>query len=178
IIQEHGGRIDVKSELGSGTTFVVRIPIQNQMAANEVPLLASQESKPVKKRILVVEDDASIRQLLSEVLNAEGHVIDSVDNGVSAMMSIQQHEYDLIFSDIKMPKWSGIDLFNELKRQGHGHEQRIVFVTGDLMNPDTRNFLESTGCSWLGKPFDIAAVRRIAGAPRADRSELKTPILS
>jgi hypothetical protein len=47
-----------------------------------------------------------------------------------------------------------------------------VFVTGDLMNPDTRYFLESTGCSWLGKPFDIAAVKRIAAAPREDRSPL------
>jgi DNA-binding response OmpR family regulator len=72
-----------------------------------------------------------------------------------------------------MPKWSGIDLFNDLKRQGRGMEQRIVFVTGDLMNPDTRHFLESTGCSWLGKPFDIAAVKRIAAASRAERNEIK-----
>ena len=176
IIQEHGGRIDVKSEPGSGTTFIVRIPVQNQMAANEAVLPASQESRPVKKRILVVEDDVSIRQLLSEVLNSEGHQVDTVDNGVSAMMSIQQREYDLIFSDIKMPKWSGIDLFNDLKRQGHGIEQRIVFVTGDLMNPNTRQFLESTGCSWLGKPFDIAAVKRIAGAPGKERKEIEASL--
>jgi two-component system, sensor histidine kinase ChiS len=119
------------------------------MAADEVTAPASQESKPDKKRILVVEDDASIRQLIGEVLNSEGHDVDMVDNGVSAMLSIQQHEYDLIFSDIKMPKWSGIELFNDLKRQGHGLEKRIVFVTGDLTNPDTRNFLESTDARGL-----------------------------
>jgi signal transduction histidine kinase/CheY-like chemotaxis protein len=171
IIQEHGGRIDVKSEPGSGTTFVVQIPVQNQAAAEDSSLPESQESSSVRKRILVVEDEASIRQLFREVLIEEGHQVDMVDNGMSALQTIQQHEYDLIFSDIKMPKWSGIDLFNDLKRQGHGMEQRIVFVTGDLMNPDTRHFLESTGCSWLGKPFDIAAVKRIAAAPRADRKQ-------
>jgi|GEM_PF-3048252 len=176
IIQEHGGRIDVRSEPGSGTTFVVRIPVQNQAATEEVPLLVSRESGAVKKRILVVEDDASIRQLFSEVLTSEGHSVDMVDNGMSALQTIQQHEYDLIFSDIKMAKSSGIDLFNDLKRHGHGMEQRMVFVTGDLMNPDTRNFLESTGCSWLGKPFDIAAVKRIAAAAQADRKESRAPV--
>ena len=178
IIQEHGGRIDVKSEPGSGTTFILKIPVQNPTKAEEVLPSVSQESRPVRKRILVVEDDASIRQLIGEVLNSEGHHVDMVDNGVAAMLSIQQHQYDLIFSDIKMPEWSGIDLFNDLKRQGRGLERRIVFVTGDLLNPDTRHFLESTGCSWLGKPFDIAAVKRIAGEPHAGRSEIKTPILS
>ena len=171
IIQEHGGRIEVKSEPGNGTTFVVQIPVQSHTAAEEISLPASQESSGVRKRILVVEDDASIRQLFSEVLISEGHQVDMVDNGMSALQAIQQHEYDLIFSDIKMPKWSGIDLFNDLKRQGHGMEQRIVFVTGDLMNPDTRYFLESTGCSWLGKPFDITAVKRIAASLQADRKE-------
>jgi len=167
IIQEHGGRIDVKSEPGSGTTFVVRIPIQNQTSMEDLSVPAPQESSPVKKRILVVEDDASIRQLFNEVLISEGHHVDLVDNGMSALQAVQLQEYDLIFSDIKMPKWGGIDLFNDLKRQGHGLEQRIVFVTGDLMNPDTRHFLDSSGCSWLGKPFDIAAVKRIAAAPKA-----------
>jgi len=107
---------------------------------------------------------------------SEGHHVDMVDNGMSALQAVQLQEYDLIFSDIKMPKWSGIDLFKDLKRQGHGLEQRIVFVTGDLMNPDTRQFLESSGCSWLGKPFDIAAVKRIAAASQAAINTVKIPI--
>jgi len=176
IIQEHGGQIEVKSALGIGTTFVVHMPVQKQSALEVEVQSPSQETRVVRKRILVVEDDVAIRQLFTEVLSAEGHSVETVDSGVAALQSIGAYEYDLIFSDIKMPKLNGMDFYNDLKRQGRGMEQRIVFVTGDLMNPDTRQFLESTGCSWVSKPFDITAIKRIAAAPQADRSELKASL--
>jgi signal transduction histidine kinase/ActR/RegA family two-component response regulator len=177
IIQEHGGRIEVKSALGVGTTFVVLIPVQKHSALEEESQPAPQETRVVRKRILVVEDDAAIRQLFTESLSSDGHSVETVDSGVAALQSLGLYEYDLIFSDIKMPKLSGMDFYNALKSQGRGMEQRVVFVTGDLINPDTRQFLESTGCSWLGKPFDITAIKRIAAAPQPDVSEIKTPLL-
>jgi signal transduction histidine kinase/CheY-like chemotaxis protein len=176
IIQEHGGRIEAKSASGIGTTFVVKIPVQKQPVLEDEAQPSSLEAGAVRKRILVVEDDAAIRQLFTEVLSSEGHSVETVDSGVAALQSLSQYEYDLIFSDIKMPKLNGIDLYNNLKSQGRGMEQRVVFVTGDLMNSETRLFLESAGCSWIGKPFDIAAIKRIAAAPQADRKEIETSL--
>jgi signal transduction histidine kinase/ActR/RegA family two-component response regulator len=175
ILREHGGSIDVKSEVGCGTTFALKIPVQLQSTSDVPVVTASQESNSARKRILVVEDEASIRQLFSDVLSSEGHQVDTADDGLTALQSIDHQEYDLIFCDIKMPKMSGIDLHATLKHRGRSMEQRIVFVTGDLMNPDTRQFLESSGCSWLGKPFDIAAVRRIAATVPAIASLSTNP---
>jgi len=178
ILQEHGGRIEVKSVVGIGTTFVVLMPVQKHSALEPEAQPIPQETRVVRKRILVVEDDAAIRQLFTEALSSDGHSVETVDSGVAALQSLGKYEYDLIFSDIKMPKLSGMDFYNGLKSQGRGMELRVVFVTGDLINPDTRQFLESTGCSWLGKPFDITAIKRIAAAPQSNVSEPKAPLLS
>jgi len=178
IIQEHGGRIEVKSALGIGTTFVVLMPVQKHSVLEVEAQPSPQESRVVRKRILVVEDDVAIRQLFTEVLSSDGHSVETVDSGVAALQSLGKYEYDLIFSDIKMPKLNGMDFYKDLKSRGRGMEQRVVFVTGDLINPETRQFLESTGCSWLGKPFDITAIKRIAAAPQSNMIELKTPLLS
>ena len=59
-----------------------------------------------------------------------------------------------------MPEISGPEFYAAIKRKGAALERRLIFVTGDLMNPETLKFIESTGRVWLGKPFDIAAITR------------------
>ncbi|MBI4474609.1 MAG: response regulator [Acidobacteria bacterium] len=73
---------------------------------------------------------------------------------------IERQDYDAIICDVKMPELDGPEFYATLKRKGRALEQRVIFVTGDLMNPETLQFLESTGRAWLGKPFDIAAITK------------------
>jgi len=160
IISEHGGTIEVESTTGRGTTFIVELPVQRwaqQPAADSAPARATTSAR---KLILVVEDEPQIRQLFEEVIQAAGHDVETAANGRVALELIDRFKFDLIISDVKMPEISGAEFYAALKRKGAALDRRIIFVTGDLMNAETLRFVESTGCPWLGKPFDIAAILR------------------
>ena len=160
IISEHGGTIEVESTTGRGTTFIVELPVQRwaqQPAADSAPARATTSAR---KLILVVEDEPQIRQLFEEVIQAAGHDVETAANGRVALELIDRFKFDLIISDVKMPEISGAEFYAALKRKGTALDRRLIFVTGDLMNAETLRFVESTGCPWLGKPFDIAAILR------------------
>ena len=98
--------------------------------------------------------------MFEELLRTEGHHVETANNGRVALDLIDRKHYDLIISDVKMPEISGPELYAAIKRKGTAMERRVVFVTGDLMNPETLQFVESTGRAWLGKPFDIDSIIR------------------
>jgi signal transduction histidine kinase/CheY-like chemotaxis protein len=160
IIVEHGGRIDVESTVGRGTTFIIELPIQKW--APETPTVAppARVSSGAKRRILVVEDELQIRLLLQDILKAIGHQVEVAGNGRIALGMIDNKNYDLIITDVKMPELSGAEFYAAIKRKGAALERKVIFVTGDLMNPETLQFVESTGRPWLGKPFDIDAITK------------------
>jgi signal transduction histidine kinase/ActR/RegA family two-component response regulator len=164
IIVEHGGRVDVVSTIGRGTTFVIELPVQ-RWVPQPVPEPALVRI-PVgsRKRILVVEDEPQIRQLLEDIIRSANHDVQTAPNGRVALEMIDENQFDLIITDVKMPEISGAEFYASLKRKGAALEQRLIFVTGDLMNAETMQFIESTGRPWLGKPFDIAAVTRTIAA--------------
>jgi two-component system NtrC family sensor kinase len=162
IVDEHSGRIDVESTVGRGTTFIIELPVQRWIP-EPVPVSTKVPGRihgVMRKKILVVEDELQIRQLFEEVLRAQGHEVETADNGRIALELVDRTNYDLIISDVKMPEVSGPDFYAALQRKGTALERRVIFVTGDLMNPETLQFIESTGRAWLGKPFDIDSITR------------------
>jgi two-component system NtrC family sensor kinase len=160
IIVEHGGKIDVESTVGRGTTFIIELPIQKWVPETPVAPVFVRTPTVSKRRILVVEDEIQIRQLLQDILKSLGHQVEVAGNGRIALGMIEQKNYDLIISDVKMPEMSGAEFYAAIKRKGAALERRVVFVTGDLMNPETLQFVESTGRPWLGKPFDIESITK------------------
>jgi CheY-like chemotaxis protein len=160
IIGEHGGRIDVESTVGRGTTFIVELPVQNWIPQTTAPRATVRMPSVTRKRILVVEDEPGIQHLFEDVLRSEGHQVETAGNGRAALDLMDHKEYDLIISDVKMPEISGPELYEAIKRKGSAMEQRVVFVTGDLMNAETVQFVENTGRPWLRKPFDIDSIAR------------------
>jgi len=112
------------------------------------------------KSILVVEDEPEIAATLVETLEHDGHTVDVASDGVAALDRVQSAHYDLIITDTKMPRMDGPAFYRELIRRLPIFTRRVVFVTGDLMDRDKREWLESTGCLTLAKPFDVNDVRR------------------
>ena len=160
IVGEHGGRIDVESTAGRGTTFIIELPVQHWVPRPAAEPSLVRVPSIGRKKILVVEDEPQIRQLFEDVIRDAGHAVESAANGRIALELIDKEDFDLIICDVKMPEVSGPEFYAEIKRKGKALERRLIFVTGDLMNVETLRFVESTGRVWLGKPFDIAAITR------------------
>ncbi len=113
--------------------------------------------------VLVVDDDRRIAEAVAQVLAGDGYAVDIARDGVEALERIAERPYDVIVTDVRMPKLDGAGLYRELGRRHPGLRNRIVFITGDEANPETRRFLTEIGALALHKPFDMDELRRAVG---------------
>ena len=146
------------SEPGQGATFVIDLPAA---AAAATPAVTVEEVAPLSaKTILVVDDEPEIAATLAETLERDGHKVEVAPDGAEALKLLGAKSYDLIFSDTKMPRVDGLMFYQEVARRFPGLQQRMIFVTGDVIDQEKRAFLQKTGCPTIMKPFDLTEVRR------------------
>ena len=112
------------------------------------------------KTILVVDDEPEIVNLLAELLTQERHDVDTALNGVLALEKLRDKEYDLILSDLSMPLLDGPGFYRELEQHLPQFLDRVIFMTGALMKPETQEFLRRTGVFCLRKPLELTEVWR------------------
>lgn len=110
--------------------------------------------------ILVVDDDRRLADMLAKVLAAEGHRVDTADNGRAALGQLARRDYDVVITDIRMPELDGFGLYREVERRWPALLPRVIFITGDSTNPDTQRRLARIGAPALHKPFDLDDVHR------------------
>ena len=161
IIEDHGGTITLESMPGHGATFSIELPLPDR--ALGATANAELESLPPvsRKRVLVVDDEQEVAALLAEIVAAAGHEVDVAHNGRAALEYLMQQRYDLVLSDTKMPELDGVALYGEIERHLPALRGHMVFLTGDVLDPGKRKFLEDTGAPFLTKPFDVTDVRRL-----------------
>jgi two-component system NtrC family sensor kinase len=116
----------------------------------------------VSQRILVVDDDPDIADLVTTFLTSEGYEVDAAPNGRAALEMLRRTEYDLIVSDMRMPELDGAGFFAALDHVRPGMRWRIIFITGQALTQETRALVARTGASVLAKPFDLDALRDMA----------------
>jgi CheY-like chemotaxis protein len=171
IIREHGGSIRVESVLGNGATFIIELPVANQMgSASEpvrAPALPSVPSAPSGKTVLVVDDEEWLLELTVSLLRRDGHTPVIARNGEEAIKILGQRRVDLIVSDWKMPGLSGVAFFEHLEAVHPRAAERILFMTGDVMNDSLQEFLARKGKQCLPKPFPIEQFRAAVAAELA-----------
>ncbi len=155
MVRAHGGKIWVESEPGEGTTFFVELPIEEPHADEVAEIVDEAPSKIKGKWILVVDDEAVFTDPLCRILSRNGHVVEVARDGEEAWLAIGRKRYECILMDVRMPGLGGKELYRRIKEQDEALAKRVIFVTGDTLNPDTQEFLESTGNPWLGKPFSM-----------------------
>ena len=160
IIQEFGGTIQVQSPPGAGAIFSVELPV-NVEARDRKKIPANEQAPREHKAILVVDDEPGIVKTLKTILSADGHHVETASNGIVALQKLREQRYELILTDVRMPQLDGPGLYREIEHLYPGLEQRIVFLTGDLLNPQTRAFLEETEAPYLSKPIVGEEIRKI-----------------
>jgi DNA-binding NtrC family response regulator len=112
--------------------------------------------------VLVVEDDLPIARVLATVLADEGYEVDLACDGRLALEKIEAQDYDLIFSDLRMPELDGVGLYRELERRQPDLLRRLIVITGTSAHPEYESFLAETRVPFLEKPFSLAALEALA----------------
>lgn len=160
IVRDHGGRIHVDSTLGAGATFVVELPVARPASS----VSSNSREWPVPNRplaMLVVDDEAGIREALTRFLTRLGHSIDTASDGFEARERLASRTYDRILLDVRMPGLAGDVLYRELVERAPEMAPRVVFLTGDSENNTLQSFVASTGRPCIPKPFTLDDVRRV-----------------
>ncbi len=125
IVQRHGGSIDVQSEPGKGTVFVIRLPIPPSEGGE--PLTRSAElTRPL--RVLLAEDEPQVRDIEAEYLRGDGHFVETAANGREAMDRFAQWGYDIVVVDRAMPEMNGDQLTAAIKQTSP--KTPVIMITG------------------------------------------------
>jgi CheY-like chemotaxis protein len=152
VIVSLGGSISVRSELGAGSTFRIELPIAT--AADEPQKESTRKSAvqatPVQ-RILVLDDEPLIGEFLSGAL--EGHQVDVTTDANEALQRVTDGQYDLVLCDLRMPRMSGTDVYEELSRRRPDLCSNFVLMTGAAIDDDLSKFLATHEVPVLRKPF-------------------------
>ena len=155
IIKRHGGEILIESEPGKGTTFIIHLPTgygEEEVTAKEVPLI--RESR--QARILVIDDEDSVRDILSRILKTKGHQVVVASNGEEGIERFRSEPFDLVFTDLGMPKLSGWEVGKMIK--GMNPKVPVAMITGWGVELDRKKLSESGIDLIVSKPFNFDQV--------------------
>jgi PAS domain S-box-containing protein len=154
IIEGFGGEISIDSVEGTGTTVTVLLRVEHRAAASEpAPVLAS----PERRRVLVIDDEPMVRDVLARLLAAH-HDVTTAESGQAALAVMAGSTFDVIVCDVMMPGVSGCDVHRRVATAYPGTERRIVFITGGTFAPELDRYVTSTGNRCLTKPFKLEQV--------------------
>jgi GAF domain-containing protein/ActR/RegA family two-component response regulator/two-component sensor histidine kinase len=153
IVEEHGGRIGVESQVGAGATFTVRLPVPG--AAAVVPGdAAPAEGKEAAPLVLVVDDEPDVRGLMRDVLQLSGFRVIEAGRVLEGVELARQQHPDVITMDLMLPDLDGFEAIRLLREQPETRETPVVVLSAIEVEPGDPRALGATVC--LTKPFSSA----------------------
>jgi PAS domain S-box-containing protein len=160
IAEAHGGTLVVDCPPEGGAVFTVSLPV-GTLATADVASASTWAAGTRRRTILVVDDEAEIREALADILLGERHRVVTATSGREALERLSSGHFDVILTDIRMPDIDGRALYQEIERRWPGRARRVVFVTGDTLASALREFVHASGRPVIEKPFLPSEVRRV-----------------
>jgi CheY-like chemotaxis protein len=167
-VADHHGRIFHEPSPLGGAAFVVELPlvsILDQETAGPAgsepePAPAPAPSAAKGARILMIDDEAALAEMICEYLNMTGHHAQFCSSTEEALALMDRAEFDLVLSDFRMPGLSGEQLFEKTLHRNPDMARRMVFMTGDIIGADSKRFFSTHDVPCLTKPCALPTIER------------------
>src|SRR3989440_6052143 len=164
IIRRHEGTVEVESQIGVGTTFRIRLPIPmcgaTTNAANSLFAASTARVKSSQTRILVVDDEEYVRDLLRDILEKEGCEAIMAEGGRQALSLFDNGNFDAVFTDVGMPDMNGWELSHALRERDSKIPVAVITGWGEAVGSQER---QAAQVDWGGtKPFETPQIAEMA----------------
>jgi signal transduction histidine kinase/ActR/RegA family two-component response regulator len=164
IVRRHEGTIEAESEADRGTTFRIKLhaaeSAAKQQAATEPPAITLMPQRPGATRILIVDDEENVRELLRDILESEGYQVELAVGGREALELLGAGRFDAIFTDLGMQGMSGWELARAVRESNETIPLAVITGWGEAVGSGERSAAQ---VDWvIPKPFDSAQILGIA----------------
>ncbi|MDT7781183.1 MAG: hypothetical protein QOC99_3695 [Acidobacteriota bacterium] len=164
IVRRHEGQIEAESDAGRGTTFRIKLPAAKSAAraeaATEPPALTLMPQRPGATRILVVDDEENVRELLRDILESEGYKVRLAAGGHEALRLLGEGVFEAVFTDLGMQGMSGWELARAVREMDAGVPLAVITGWGEAVGSSERSAAQ---VDWvITKPFEAAQILGIA----------------
>ncbi|HYL78839.1 MAG TPA: ATP-binding protein [Bryobacteraceae bacterium] len=164
LVEMHGGQVQVLSEVGRGTTFVVTLvcELNLEAAANRERAAVTVREKPAVAalspgRILIVEDNQVNQKVVTSVLRKRGYFIELANDGQEALSKLESNDgYDLVLMDVQMPVLDGLETTRLIRKDPRWRDLPVVAMTAHAMNGDKEKCLAAGMSGYISKPVHPA----------------------
>jgi signal transduction histidine kinase/ActR/RegA family two-component response regulator len=187
IIRRHGGNVEVESQYGSGTQFRITLPIAT--IAEGAPTIEVSEPAPasslagdivqranVRPRLLVVDDEDFVRDLLKEMLEGEDCEVMLAASGNEALATFRDSQFDAVCTDVGMPGMSGWELAREIRHLDHRIPIAVITGWGEAVGSNEQ---KAAGVDWvIAKPFTTQRVAELVRDVNLKRESMKPKSIS
>ncbi len=161
IVQSLGGRIEVATEVGRGTTVRVVLPPTRPLTHRELDV--TRPSTALRRKALVIDAEAAVRDAVREAIRGD-HEVTVVDTGARALELLAAGErYDVVICDLDLPAVDGVALYARLARSLPAPAPRLIFLNAGPFSAEAREFLVAGGHPSLQKPIDLDRLHTLLG---------------
>ncbi len=180
LIEQMGGHIWLKSHIGQGSTFSLKVPCEQSHAPVNKAETIQTDNPPATMQLLLVEDQPANQELMQIRLQQSGHTVTLAENGQEALEILKTDSFDLILMDVHLPIMDGVEVTRHIRQNATFHQQRdipIIALTASILRSEQDTYMNAGMNAVVGKPIDFIELAQVMNnmCPNTSATPLQTP---